>query len=82
MNYYIFETQTRPDGLINCTTTARQTFASANSFYHDRISKMVMTDLYTKVAVMLTDENLRVIERKEVQTLYQPPVEETEGVDE
>lgn len=75
MIYYVIETQTRPDGQVNIITTARQTFASANSLYHERISKMCMTDLYTAVAVMLVDENLRVIEQKQVHTLYAPPVE-------
>lgn len=69
--YYIIENQHRPDGQINNTVTARQTFASALSLYHERISKMVVTDLYTKVSVMLTDEDLNVIEHKVIDTLYQ-----------
>lgn len=69
--YYIIENQHRPDGQINNTVTTRQTFASALSYYHERISKMVMTDLYTQVAVMLVDENLNVINHEVVETLYQ-----------
>lgn len=76
MTYYVIETQTRPDGLVNQTTTARQNMASALSLYHDRYSKMVMTELYTSVALMVADQNLKVIERGVVATQYKPPVEE------
>lgn len=62
MKFYVIENQHRPDGEINTSTTARTTFASAISFYHERYSKMAVTDLYTKVAIVLVDADLNVIE--------------------
>lgn len=74
--YYIIEHQTRPDGIINTSETSRQTFASALSYYHERYSKMVLTELYQTVSLLLVDENLNRIEHATIQTQYQPPVEE------
>lgn len=68
--YFIIENQIRPDGQVNTSTTTRSTFASALSYYHERISKMCVTDLYKSVAVMLVDENLEQIKHEVVQTLY------------
>ena len=68
--YYVIENQIRADGQINNSMTARQTFASGLSLYYDRCSKMVMTQLYPKVAVMLVDEELNVIEQKVIETQY------------
>ena len=75
--YIIYEHQTRPDGIINVVSpVTRQSFASALSYYYDRCSKMVMTDLYTSVSIMLTDEKLNAIKHDTLNTLYVPPVEE------
>ena len=68
--YFIIENQTRPDGLVNTTTTAKQTFASALSYYHDRFSKMVMTELYKSVSLLLVDANLEVIQHDTIETQY------------
>lgn len=68
--YYVIENQIRADGQINNSMTARQSFASGLSLYYDRCSKMVMTELYPKVAVMLVDEELNVIEQKVIETQY------------
>lgn len=68
--YYVIENQIRDDGQINNSVTARQSFASGLSLYYDRCSKMVMTELYPKVAVMLVDEELNVIEQKVIETQY------------
>lgn len=76
MAYYVIENQIRADGVINNSMTARQSFASGLSLYYDRCSKMVMTELYPKVAVMLVDEELNVIEQKVIETQYQAPSEE------
>lgn len=70
--YYVIENQIRADGQINNSVTARQSFASGLSLYYDRCSKMVMTELYPKVAVMLTDEELNVIEHQVIQTQWHP----------
>lgn len=60
---YIIETQARPDGIINISTTQRSSFASALSYYHDRYSKMAVTELYTSVSLMLVDQDLTVIQQ-------------------
>lgn len=74
--YFVIENQIRPDGMVNTSTTAKATTASALSYFYERCSKMVMTELYPKVSVMLTDEELNVIEHKTIDTQYVPPVEE------
>lgn len=84
MTYYIIENQHRPDGQINNSTTVRNNFATALSYYHERYSKMVVTNLYTKVSLLLVDENLKQIQHDVVNTLYVTPVEneETENSEE
>lgn len=69
--YYIVEHQTRPDGVVNVSETAKATFASALSYYHERYSKMVMTELYTSVSIMLVDADLTVIQHDTIKTLYE-----------
>lgn len=68
--YYVIENQLRADGVINNSMTARQSFASGLSLYYDRCSKMVMTELYPRVAVMLVDAELNVIEHKVIDTQW------------
>ena len=75
MAHYVIENQIRADGAINNTVTARSSFASGLSLYYDRCSKMVMTELYPKVAVMLTDEELNVIEHQVITTQWHPEEE-------
>ena len=58
MAHYVIENQIRADGAVNNTVTARSSFASGLSLYYDRCSKMVMTELYRKASVMLTEEEL------------------------
>ena len=70
--FYVFELQHRPDGVINQTVATRSSLAMALSHYYERKSKMVVTNLYTKVAIMLCDSNLTVIEQDVLETLYQP----------
>lgn len=70
--YFVIELDHRPDGVINQTITRKETFASALSFYDERKSKMRMTNLFTQVAVMVTDSKLSVIEQAVIPTLYQP----------
>lgn len=68
--YFIIENQTRPDGVVNTSTTAKQTFASALSYYHERFSKMVMTELYKSVSLLLVDANLEVIQHDTIETQF------------
>lgn len=76
MQYFIIENQKRSDGVINTTTTVRSGFASALSYYHDRYSKMVVTELYTGVSLMLVDEDLNVVEHATIETQYKPEIAE------
>lgn len=73
MQYFIIEHDKRPDGIINASETARSSYSSALSYYHERYSKMAVTDLFTSVALMLVDDDLNIIERAVVQTLYKEP---------
>ena len=75
MAHYVIENQIRADGTVNNTVTARSSFASGLSLYYDRCSKMVVTELYPKVAVMLTDEELNVIEHQVITTQWHPEEE-------
>lgn len=76
MTYYIIENQHRPDGQVNNSATVRSNLASALSYYHERYSKMVMTDLYTSVSLLLVDANLKQIQHDNINTLYVAPVED------
>lgn len=79
MTYFVIENQIRADGIVNTSTTARSSFASGLSLWHDRCSKACLTELYPSVAVMLVDENLNVLRPKKndsavVETSYPKPV--------
>lgn len=69
--YYIIEHDIRPDGIVNTSETGRNTFASALSFYYDRMSKLVMNTDFTSAHLMLVEENLSVVKNDDVETLYQ-----------
>lgn len=69
--YTIIENQVRPDGIINNIKENRSSFATAMSFYYDRASKMSVTDLYTKVYLLVLDDQLNpVLPTLEIDTLY------------
>lgn len=70
MFYYIIENHFEKDGTVNTSTVTRQTFASGLSYFYERVSKMLMTELYTKVSIMLVDADLEVREHKIVETQY------------
>lgn len=69
--YYVIEHQKRTDGVVNSSETARSTFASALSLYHERYSKMCMNTEFVSVSIMLVDEDLNVIQHDKIQTLYE-----------
>lgn len=69
--YYIIEHDIRPDGVVNTSETGRTTFASALSFYYDRMSKLVMNTDFTSAHLMLVEEKLSVVKNDDVETLYQ-----------
>ncbi len=76
MKYTIIENQHRADGEINTVIEHRQTLASAQSYYYERKSKMVMTELYPSVHIILLDSNLVPLEHADIDTQY--PVPEVE----
>lgn len=76
--YYILEHDILPEGQVNVSEVGRSTFALALSYYYDRMSKMVVNEQFKSVHLMLVEENLRIRKQDDVQTQYQPVVEEPE----
>jgi len=77
--YYIVELQNRDDGIVNQITTARESKATALSYYYDRMSKMVGTDLFPSVCLSLIDsEGNTLMPNRKIQTCYVPPEPEPE----
>lgn len=73
--YTIIENQIRPDGIINNIKETRNSFATAMSFYYERASKMSVTELYTKVYLIVLDEHLNpVLPTLEIDTLFKEEV--------
>lgn len=69
--YYIIEHQVRPDGMVNVLSeVARSTRNTALSYYFDRCSKMSATELFKSVHIMLVDDMLNVIEKRDIETAY------------
>lgn len=79
-NFYVYEHQVRPDGVVNVmAAVSRSTFALAISYFHERCSKMSANDQFVSAHVMLADEKLNVIKREDIVTSYTAPeVEDTE----
>lgn len=74
MQYFIIELQNRADGVVNVQPiVARQTLATALSYYYDRCSKMAGTELYPTVTLMLIDNTGKVYENKHLTTAYVAP---------
>lgn len=80
--FYIIEHDIRPDGTVNTSEVGRTTKAMAKSYYFERYSKMLVNETFKRVALMLTDENLTVLEHEVVFTQYKEPVDEIELGDE
>lgn len=78
-SYYIIELQNRDDGQVNSTLTARGTLSNALSYYYDRMSKMVATELYPSVCLCLIDsEGSTIMPNRKIDTCWQPPEPEPE----
>lgn len=75
--YYIIEHQIKPNGEVNVSEVARSSFSLALSYYYERCSKMVVTDLFNSVHIMLVDERLNNIKKDDLTTAYVEP-EQTE----
>ena len=72
MYYFVTELQTRPDGIVNSTITARSSLALGLSLYYDRASKAVTSEQFTGVALTLQDQDGNIILNEHFDTLYQP----------
>ena len=68
--YYSIEHQIRPGGEVNTSEVGRSSFSSALSYYYERCSKMVVTDQFKSVHIMLVDEGLSVIKKDDLTTAY------------
>lgn len=74
--YYIIENDYRPDGVINHSSVNRTTLALAKSYYYDRKSKALVSEQFTRVALLLTDADLNYYEHDTIETMYKAPEEE------
>lgn len=71
MYYFVTELQTRPDGIVNSTITARSSLALGLSLYYDRASKAVTSEQFTGVALTLQDQDGNIILNEHFDTIYQ-----------
>lgn len=81
--YYVSEFQTRPDGIVNATQTARSSLALGLAYYYQRAAVAVATKDFPAVALVLMDQYGTIIKNECFQTQYVPPVpeEEENGMD-
>lgn len=68
--YYISEFQTRPDGIVNATQTARSSLALGLAYYYQRASVAVTTKDFPAVALVLMDQYGTIIKSERFETLY------------
>ena len=54
--YYLTELQTRPDGIVNSTVTARSSLANGLAFYYQRAAVAVASEDFLSVALTLQDQ--------------------------
>lgn len=79
--YYLTELQTRPDGIVNATQTARSSLALGLAFYYQRAAVAVTTKDFTDVGLVLMDQYGTIIKNELFATQYVPPVPEEEVID-
>lgn len=72
MYYFVTELQSRPDGIINSTITARSSLANGLSLYYTRAAAAVTSQQFTGVALTLQDENGIILLNEHFDTIYQP----------
>lgn len=68
MMYYLTELQTRPDGVVNSTITARSSLATGLAFYYQRAAVAVTTTDYPAVALTLQDQYGEIIKNERFDT--------------
>lgn len=71
MYYFVTELQSRPDGIINSTITARSSLALGLALYYQRAAVAVTSEQYTGVALTLQDQNGSILLNEHFDTLYQ-----------
>lgn len=71
MMYYLIELQTRPDGVVNSTITARSSLATGLAFYYQRAAVAVTTTDYPAVALTLQDQYGEIIKNERFDTQYE-----------
>jgi len=77
--YFIIELQNREDGIVNSSLTGRSTLSAALSYYYDRKSKMIATEVYPSVCLSVIDSDGNTIEpNRLITTCWQPPEPEPE----
>ena len=69
--YYVSEFQTRPDGIVNATQTARSSLALGLAYYYQRSAVAVTTKDFPAVALVLMDQYGTVIKSERFDTLYE-----------
>ena len=69
--YYVSEFQTRPDGVVNATQTARSSLALGLALYYQRAAVAVTTKDCPAVALVLMDQYGTVIKSERFETLYE-----------
>lgn len=70
MYTFLTELQSRPDGIINSSVTARSSLATGLALYYERASKAVTSTQFTKVALTLQDADGTIIESHAFETMY------------
>ena len=71
MTYQVLEYQTRPDGVVNATQTARSSLALGLALYYQRAAVAVTTKDFPAVALVLMDQYGTVIKSERFETLYE-----------
>lgn len=71
MMYYLTELQTRPDGVVNSTITARSSLATGLAFFYQRAAVAVTTTDYPAVALTLQDQYGEIIKNERFDTQYE-----------
>lgn len=71
MMYYLTELQTRPDGVVNSTITARSSLANGLAFFYQRAAVAVTTTDFPAVALTLQDQYGEIIKNERFDTQYE-----------
>ena len=70
--YYVTELQTRPDGIVNSTITARSSLAMGLAYFYQRAAVAVTSEQFTGVALTLQDQDGNILLNQHFDTLYTP----------